>query len=198
MGLERQEDSVLDKAGKNSIHRRALGGGITASIALHAVALTVLTIPAPDAGAGEGESDRIALEPFDAVELIELPEVVESPVEVPQDVPDELATNEAQGAVAPEMAEASPDVDARLSQMGQVSLTAQVPSTSRPVITFADLEPVANTAAMMATFAFENGLLDENDEGDLEGLLGRLSAELSGGGHCPTPGTAGTGPLILR
>ncbi|MEM7414997.1 MAG: hypothetical protein AAF389_05825 [Gemmatimonadota bacterium] len=185
---------VSNKVKQNALHRRALGLGLSASIAAHVAVLTIMTIPAPEVGAGDDEADRVTMVPFDGIELVELPEVVEQPVEAPE----EVSTADAQGAVARETSDASPQLDELLSQMGQVSLTAAVPSTSRPVVTFADLEPVANTAAMMAQFAFEQGLIDDNDEASLEGLLGQLGASLSGGGHCPTPGTAGMGPLILR
>lgn len=185
---------MTNKIRQNAMHRRALGLGLSASVAAHVAVLTIMTIPAPDVGAGDDEADRITMVPFDGIELVELPEVVEPPVKTPE----EVSTADAQGAVARETNDASPQLDARLSQMGQLNLTAEVPSTSRPVVTFADLEPVANTTAMMAQFAFEQGLIAENDEDSLEGLLGQLGASLSGGGHCPTPGTTGLGPLILR
>lgn len=188
---------MLDKASKNALHKRAIAVGLSTSVAAHLVVLAVVTIPAPDTGAGEGEADRIVMEPLEGIEWIDV-----APVDLPEltheavEVPDEVSTADAEGAIAPESAAASTDFDQLLSELGQVAFTAEVPSTSRPVVTFGDLEPVTNTASVMASIAIQQGLLGEDEEGDIEGLLGRLSASLSGGGHCPTPGSVG--PMILR
>lgn len=188
---------MLDTKIKNTLHRRAVAVGLSTSVAAHLALLAVVTFPAPDTGAGEGEADRIVLQPFDGVEWIDVPPVeLPEPTDQPVEVPDEFSTADAEGAIAPESAAATADFAERLSELGQVSYTAEVPATSRPVVTFGDLEPVTNTAAMMASIAIEQGLLGEEEDGDIEGLLGRLSASLSGGGHCPTPTTVG--PVILR
>jgi len=185
---------MLDKASKNAVHRKAVWTGLAVSAAAHVAVLTFMTVPAWDFGAGEGEADRIALTEFEAIDVIQLP--TPEPVEPPPPSPDEVATVDAQGAVATEVASAAPNFDQLISELGEVSYTAEVPATSRPVITFADLEPTSNTAAVMASIAIEQGLLGEDEDGDIEGLLGALSASLSGGGHCPTPETVG--PVILR
>jgi hypothetical protein len=177
-------------------HRRALWAGIGISVTAHVGALTVFVVP----GFGpteDGGRDAVTVyeDTFDAVEVIEL---AENTPAVPASIrPSE--TDAASGAQPTPSVEATsrPSLADRLADLAPASVSVVAPDMGRPVVTFRDLEPVAQTEAMMAAFAYGGGLQDGEEEegGGWSSFLGGISAALSGGGHCPTPGA---GPMILR
>ncbi len=178
-------------------HRRALWMGLGISAAAHVAALTVIAVPGVGPTEDGGRDAKTVYEDtFEAVELVELAETTPS-------IPASIRPSETDAASG---AQPTPSVDApsrpsltdRLADLAPASVSAPVPDTGRPVVTFRDLEPVSQTAAMMAAYAYGGGLQDaeEDEGGGWSAFLGGISAALSGGGHCPTPG--GAGPMILR
>jgi hypothetical protein len=193
-GCERQEAALVNYAKKNATHRRALTAGIAVSAAAHIVALAVLTVPGTDPGAGDGEADRVFQAEFEAIEIVEIADA--KPVTT--EASSALSTADASGAIAPEAAPSSASLADLLSTLQPAQMVASAPRTSRPVVTFAGLEPVSETVALAALFQYGEGFdEDENEGGGIGAFLGSIGAALSGGGHCPTSGTA-NGPLILR
>jgi hypothetical protein len=194
-GCERQEAALVNYAKKDATHRRALTAGIAVSAAAHVVALAVLTVPGTDPGAGDGEADRIFQSEFEALEIVEIAEAQS----VTTESSSEMSTADASGAVAPEAAPSSASLADLLSTLQPAQMVASAPQTSRPVVTFAGLEPVSETVALAALFQYGEGFdeEEENEGGGIGGFLNSIGAALSGGGHCPTSGTA-NGPLILR
>lgn len=186
------EALLIDKARRNTVHRRAFWGGIGVSVSAHVLALSILTMPGADPGAGEDEADRIAQNDFEAIELIEL--VDPTPT---TETTSAMSTAVATGAVAPADAPSEASLAEMLSDLRPATMVVSTPQTSRPVVTFRDLRPVSQTAAMMAMFKYGGEFAEEKDGGGIGGLLSSIGAALSGGGHCPTSGTA-SGPLILR
>lgn len=186
------EAILIDKARRNAVHRRAFWSGIGVSVSAHVLALAILTVPGADPGAGEDEADRIAQDDFEAIELIELADPTP-----PTETTSAMSTAVATGVVAPADAPSTASLAERLSDLRPATMVASIPQTSRPVVTFSDLRPVSQTAAMMAMFAYGDEFAEEEDGGGISGLLSSIGAALSGGGHCPTSGTA-SGPLILR
>lgn len=185
---------MATSAANSAMHRKALTLGVGISVVAHVTALAVLNLPAHDFGSGSGEADRITPE-FEAIEVIELADAPAPVVAVTPPVEDVLSTADASGERAPQAEPSTSTLTDRLAELGAPSVTAAAVVESRPLITFSDLEPVADTEAMFAAFASAQGLLGEEEKGGLSGLLGKLGAALSGGGHCPTPSA---GPLILR
>jgi len=185
---------LINYAKKNATHRRALTAGVAISVAGHVVALAVLTVPGTDPGAGDGEADRVFQAEFEAIEVVQFAAAPPAQTESESAV----STADASGAIAPEASPSAPSLADLLSDLQPAQMVASSPQTSRPVVTFAGLEPVSQTAAMMALFEYGEGFEeDEEGGGGIGAFLGSIGAALSGGGHCPTAGTA-NGPLILR
>lgn len=190
------EAILIDKAQRNAVHRRAFWGGIAVSVSAHVLALAILTVPGADPGAGEDEADRIAQNDFEAIELIELADPT-PPTETTSAMSTAVATGAVAPADAPADAPSTASLAERLSDLRPATMVASIPQTSRPVVTFRNLRPVSQTAAMMAMFEYGDEFAEEENGGGIGGLLSSIGAALSGGGHCPTSGTA-SGPLILR
>jgi len=184
---------MTSNATRIATHRRALAAGLTVSAAAHVVALTALSLPGGAAGARGADAPRIVDDSYEAIRVVQLAPDATVP---PHEAVERIATTESQGGQAPEQlsqATMVASLDALLGELAPASVKATVPRTSRPVVTFSDLEPTA--PAMMA--AYGAGALEEEEAaggGGIGGLLGRIGAALSGAGHCPTA----NGPLILR
>ncbi len=183
---------MSSQALKAARHRKAMAFGITISVGAHVAALAIVTVPGAGPGDAEPTANKFVPESFEAMEIVELQQPTEatqttaSPVE---------STSSAAPASAVEL-NTPRSLEARMADLAPAQLSAAIPETSRPVITFSDLKPVSQADEMLAAFASAYGIdsKDEEDGGGFSGLLGRLGVALSGGGHCPTPG----GPLILR
>lgn len=184
------------KARRIAQHRRALWTGITVSAAAHVAVLVVVTVPGFGPTEDDGRDARTVYEDtFDAVEVIELAQPVPA-------APSSIRPSEsdaASGAQPTPSIEATsrPSITDRLAELAPASVRVTAPDMGRPLTTFRDLEPVSQNAVMMAALAYGGGLQDgeEDEGGGWSAFLGGISAALSGGGHCPTPGG---GPLILR
>ncbi len=186
-------------AHRKAFHRRALWGGTAISVAAHAVALVAIVVPGHTPGAGtDKEMEEVFQDDFDALELVALTEPTPPTTTPVVTVPDAFSTADATGEVAREATPETPSLEARLASLQPAQMSVDLPDRSRPVITFSDLEPVGDPAAMAAAYAYAELLAEqEGEEGGLSGFLSKIGAALSGGGHCPTPATA-DGPLILR
>ncbi len=88
-------------------------------------------------------------------------------------------------------------MEALFADIAPARMSADLPETGGPVVTFRGLEPLAQPNARMAALAYggASGDGEEEEEGGWKGLLGSIGAAISGGGHCPSPSS---GPLILR
>jgi hypothetical protein len=187
---------MTTKATRIAQHRRALWAGLGISAGVHVAALTVMVVPGFGPTEDGGRDAKTLFQPeFEAVEVIEL---AENTPAVPASIrPSE--TDAASGATPTPSVEAPsrPSLEERLADLAPASVSASAPDMGRPVVTFRDLEPVAQDAMLMAALAYGGGLQDGEEEegGGWSAFLGGISAALSGGGHCPTPGA---GPMILR
>lgn len=176
-------------------HRRALWAGLGISASAHVAALTVIVVPGFGPTEDGGRDARTVYEDtFEAMEVVELAEVTPA---IPASIrPSE--SDAASGAQPNPSVEATsrPSLSELLADLAPASVSAAAPDMGRPVVTFKNLEPVSQTDAMMAALAYGGGLQDGEEEegGGWSSFLGGISAALSGGGHCPTPG----GPMILR
>jgi hypothetical protein len=176
-------------------HRRALSAGLGISAAVHVAVLTVVAVPGFGPTEDGGRDARtVYVDEFDAIEVVEVAEATPS-------VPASIRPTEADAASG---AQPNPSVETtsrpslaeRLADLAPASVSSAAPEMGRPVVTFKDLEPVSETRALMALYAYGGGLQDGEEEegGGWSSFLGGIAAAISGGGHCPTPG----GPLILR
>lgn len=187
---------MATKASRIAQHRRALWTGLGISATAHVAALTVIVVPGfgPTEDGGR-DAKTVYEDTFEAVEVIELAENTPS-------VPASIRPTEAESASGAQPtpsveAVSRPSLEQRLADLAPASVSAVAPDMGRPVRTFRDLEPVAQDAMLMAALAYGGGLQDGEEEegGGWSAFLGGISAALSGGGHCPTPGG---GPMILR
>lgn len=187
---------MTTKAMRLARQRRALWAGFAISAAVHVAALTVVYVPGVGPTEDDGRDARTWVDEFEAVELVALLEP--TPADPTSIRPTE--TNSASGSAPTPSVRATgrPSLSDMLAELSPASVAATVPETGRPVVTFRDLEPVAQTDAMLAAFAYGGGLKDgeEDEGGGWSAFLGGIAAALSGGGQCPTPG--GVGPMILR
>ena len=177
-------------------HRRALSVGIGLSVAVHAGALAVITVPGASIADVDDPTPQFVDESFEALEVVQLAEetpsltmAVASATAAPSST-----TSGASGTASSEAS--TPSLEQMLADLTPAQPSVPVPDNGRPIVTFRDLEPVSQTAALMAQFAYGGGFDSEREEGGgWSDFLGGISAALSGGGHCPTPSA---GPLILR
>jgi hypothetical protein len=177
-------------------HRRGLWAGLAISASVHVAVLTGVYVPGVGPTEDDGRDAATRVDDFDALELVTLREP--APVDLTSVRPSD-ATNSAGSASAPTPeAPGRPSLSEMLAHLSPASVAATTPETGRPVVTFRDLEPVAQTDAMLAVLALGGGLQngEEDEGGGWSALLGGIAAALSGGGQCPTPG--GVGPMILR
>lgn len=187
---------MTTKAMRLARQRRALWAGMAISASVHVAVLTVVYVPGVGPTEDDGRDARTWIDEFEAVELVAISDLAPSdPTSVrPTDA------NSSSGAAPTPSVEATsrPSLSEMLADLSPASVAATVPETGRPVVTFRDLEPVAQTEAMFAAFAYGGGLRDgeEDEGGGWSAFLGGIAAALSGGGQCPTPG--GVGPMILR
>ena len=161
-------------------------------------ALVVVTVP----GAGPGDIDapraERPVENYDAVEVIQLAET--TPPMSPAEAPRPTASTAGARAEQPAAGGEASSLDALLAGIEPARMALNLPSESRPVVTFTDLDLISEDEDLME--ALYGDLLAgaqevESGGGGLGGLLSSIGSALSGGGHCPTPVT-GSGPLILR
>jgi len=173
-------------AARSAKHRKAIILGISVSAAAHVAALGVITLPGGDATGGQ-HTTTITDHTFEAISLIEIEEAAPSVASVPRTT---RLTTESAAAGQSSLAEL-------MASFSAARPSTNVPSASRPIVTFAGLEPVSQDAAVMAALAgFSDGSDDEEEQngGAWNGFLTGLGNALSGGGHCPTPVGA---PFVL-
>ena len=187
---------MTSKATKIAQHRRALWAGFGISAGVHVAALTVIAVPGLGPTEDGGRDVKTVYE--DTFEAVEVIEIAENTPAVPASIrpTDADAASGAQPTPSVE-APSRPSLEQRLADLAPASISAVSQDTGRPVVTFRDLEPVAQDAFLMASMMYGGGLQDGEEEegGGWSAFLGGISAALSGGGHCPTPGG---GPMILR
>lgn len=187
---------MTDKAIRIARQRRALWTGMAISASVHVAALTVVYVPGVGPTEDDGRDAQTWVNEFEAVELVAIADP--TPADPTSIRPTDA--NSASGSAPRPSVEATsrPSLSEMLTDLSPASVAAMVPETGRPVVTFRDLEPVAQTEAMFAAFAYGGGLQDgeEDEGGGWSAFFGGIAAALSGGGQCPTPG--GVGPMILR
>ena len=177
-------------------HRRALSVGIGLSVAAHLVAIAVIAVPGSPLPDADDPTPRFVDETFEALEVVQLAE--ETPALTVSTATAVTApastTSGASGAAAPEAS--VPSLEQMLADLTPAQPSVPVPDNGQPIVTFRDLQPVSQSAAMMAQFAYGGGFDSEREEGGggWSDFLGGIGAALSGGGHCPTPSA---GPLIF-
>ena len=172
---------MASNAERITIHRRALTGGLSISVAAHAVALTLITVPGGGSGEAGVEAPRRVDDSFDAIEVIALAARPSQPAAPAPPVPDPAPTT----ATGTPSATALDDL---LSDIAPAPATVALPNRSTPVVTLRDLEPIGPSAALTAALYGTGALEGEGEEGGgVSGLLGRIGAALAGGAHCPTP-----------
>lgn len=186
---------MTTKASRIAQHRRALWVGLSMSAGVHVAALTVIAVPGTGPTEDGGRDAKTVFEDtFEAVEVIEL---AENTPAVPASIRPTDADNASGAQPTPSVETTSrPSLEQRLADLAPASVSAVSQDMGRPLVTFRDLEPVAQDAMLMAAMMYGGGLQDGEEEegGGWSAFLGGISAALSGGGHCPTPG----GAMILR
>lgn len=180
-------------------HRKALWYSIGVSAAVHVTALAVITMPGPVGDDAVDQAQRFVDESFEAIEVIKLVEetpalkvTVASPTVSPSS-----STSGASGTpTTVAIVATAVAIEQMLADLAPSQPSMPVPDNGRPIVTSRDLTPVSQTDALMAAFGYGGGFESEEEEsgGGWSSFLGGISAALSGGGHCPTPG----GPMILR
>jgi hypothetical protein len=174
-------------------HRRGLWAGIVFSACVHVVALTSVYVPGVGPTEDDGRDAETRISEFDAIELVALPQPAPSPIR-PADPP-----SPSPAPPAPTRQENSqPSLSEMLADVSPASIAPAPPGTSRPVVTFRDLEPVAQIDPRVAALAYAGSLAagEDDETSGWSALLSGIASALSGGGQCPTPVRAG--PMILR
>lgn len=178
-------------------HRRALSAGIGISVAAHVITLAVMTVPGAPLSETNDSAPTFVDESFEALQVVQLPEETPSiTVSSATVVSAPLSTTRGESGSAASEATV-PSLEQMLAGLTPAQPTVPAPDNGRPIVTFRDLEPVSQSAAMMAQFAYGGAFDAEREEGGggWSAFLGGIADALSGGGHCPTPSA---GPLILR